>query len=1100
MKKWVSLHQHTDESNAGGYFEVVTKYSDYIKYAVDSNLPAVCITNHGNVARWVKHKEAIEQAGLKYIHAMEAYVCMNTEDKHRGYHTILIAKNWEGTKEINELSSGSFNRKDGHFYYKPRITFSELQNTSDNIIVTTACLASGLWQNYPHFNNQSGKQVEGNPEVFQQWLDFIITNKDRVYLEVQPHMEEEQKVYNKLLLDLAEEHDLKVVAANDVHALNPRHNDIRLLIKKGKGSEYDGDDEFELWCKGYEEMMVSFESQGVLSKEQAESALDMTMEIVDQIEEFELDRSHKYPKMFDDEEGTFQKAIKQGMKERGILDLPMSDRQIYLDRVKHEYKTYKQNGSISYMLADWTMVNAAREQGIPMGYGRGSVTGSLIAYLLGQTEMDSVKFGLNFERFMNIFRISLADIDRDYSGIDKVTMQKWLLEHPDLHCASIMTANTYGIKGAIKVIAKGHPDYADKSHFAIQAICDQIDEKGYYPPSLYDRHQALFDMAIEIDGVIDSFGRHACGIVVSSDPIEGVMGTQTVKDWDYPVTQIAMKEIDGQNFTKFDVLGLDNIGLIAKTCELAGLPFLTPDSEDIIDFQDEKVWLSMRESNIGIFQFEGERAGSILRHLFSDKTIKRIRERVPDVKYMDLLSLANAAQRPAGASYLQSVQEGIFKSNGQKGLDDFLASTLGNLVYQEQQTSFLVDFCGWTVGEADLIRRGIGKKDMNIMNSEVPKIKPSFIKTMVEKYGDDEEHAEEVADSFIQVFMDSANYGFSINHSMAYSYIGYIATWLRYYYPLEFCTAAYEIWKDDLDKINKITTFAQNHGIEVKPPRFRKSKGLYFMDKEANAVYEGTAPIKGNNAQVGDSLYSIRDRDHSSFTELLLDVVDYSIVKIDGKPVELRDIYGKLSDENLKELDKCMKGKGEKEVEFIQDKLDINKTKMMGLILLDFFAEFGRPKKLMQIYNHFSSNYKRNNKTFAGKAKKYKDCLEFEKNLEDEDYSLMQTMEHEFQLTGRCSRKDEKLPAQFAFVTEVKEGRTQTRATVYSMKRGATMIVKVGAKLYRNVPFQEGDLISIDGTEKKPRTVFNDGKWGKHPTEKEVWITEMKYIRKGGTK
>ena len=1098
MKKWVSLHQHTDESNAGGYFEVVTKYTDYIDYAIDHQLPAVCITNHGNVARWVKHKEMIEEAGMKYIHGIEAYVCMNLEDRHRGYHTILIAKNWEGVKEINRLSSASFNRKDGHFYYKPRILFEDLVNTSDNIIVTTACLASGLWQNYPHKNSQTNEMVEGNKEVFDKWVKFAVDNKERVYLEVQPHLDQEQRDYNHLLLDLSNVYGLKIVAANDIHALNKRHNDIRLLIKRGKGSEYDGDDEFELWCKDYSEMLDSFDKQGVLTRDQAESALDMTMEIVDEIEEFELDRSHKYPHMFENEEETFQKAIKDGLKKRGILSKPPEERKKYLDRIKHEYKTYKANGSISYMLADWTMVKAAHEMNIPTGYGRGSVSGSLIAYLLGQTEMDSVKLDLNFERFMNIERVSLADIDRDYAGEDKITMQKWLLEHPQLHCASIMTANTYGIKGAIKVIAKGHPDYSQESPFAIQAICNQIDEKGNYPNSLYEEHKALFDMAMEIEGVIDSFGRHACGIVVSSDPIDDVMGTQTVKDWDYPVTQIYMKEIDGLNFTKFDVLGLDNLGLIAKTCELVGLPFLTPDSEDIVDFQDEKVWKSMVESNIGIFQFEGERAGSILRHLFSDKTLSRIKAKVPDIKYIDLLSLANAAQRPSGASYLQSVTDGLFNNNGHEALNEFLSSTLGNLVYQEQQTKFLVDFCNWTVGHADIIRRGIGKKLQSIFDNEVPKIKPSFIKTMVEKYGDTQEHAEEIADRFITVFMDSANYGFSINHSMAYSYIGYIATWLRYYYPLEFCTAAYEIWKDDQDKINKITEFALEHDIQVKPPKFRKSKGLFFMDKESNTIYEGTAPIKGNNAAVGDALFSIKDRKHESFTRLLLDINDLSHIVIDGeKKVPLHEVYEEWTDEQIKELDKCMKGVGSYSVEFIQDKLDINKTKLTGLILLNYFEEFGKPKKLLSIYEKFQKDYKRNNKTFAGKAKKYQKILEFEWQTKDEDFSLMQTMENEFALTGRCTRKDEKLPAKFAFVTEVKAGRNKTRATVYSVRKGVTSQIHVGARNYRKCPFQEGDLISIDETEQKPRSVFVDGRWTKHPTEKELWVNQLKYIRKG---
>ncbi|KRL07949.1 PHP domain-containing protein [Liquorilactobacillus hordei] len=409
MKQWVSLHQHTDESNAGGYFEVVTQYTDYVKYAKENELPAVCITNHGNVARWMKHKMAINDSGMKYIHAIEAYVTMNLEDKNRGYHTILIAKNYEGVKEINRLSSASFNRQDGHFYYKPRILFDDLKNTSDNIFVTTACLAGALWQTFPHLNRQTNKRVEGDKKIFKAWIDFIEQNKERVYLELQPHIDEEQKEYNKLLVKIAKKKGFKLIASNDIHALNQRHNEIRLMIKRGKKSDYEGDDKFEIWCKNYDEMLETFERQGVVSRGIVEKALDATMEIVNQVEDFELDRTHKYPHLFKDEESKFKELIVEGMKKRGIAKLPKEERKKYMSRVNKEFKVYKQNGAISYMLADWLMIEEAKKQGRRVGYSRGSVSGSLIAYLLNSTEIDSVKENLNFERFMNPERISLAD-------------------------------------------------------------------------------------------------------------------------------------------------------------------------------------------------------------------------------------------------------------------------------------------------------------------------------------------------------------------------------------------------------------------------------------------------------------------------------------------------------------------------------------------------------------------------------------------------------------------------------------------------------------------------------------------------------------------
>lgn len=717
-KQWISLHQHTDISN-GNYFEVVTQFKDYVAYAKKHELHAVTSTEHGNVVRWIYRKELAEQAGLKYIHGMEAYVTMSLEGKE-AYHTILLARNYDGVKEINKLSSMSFNRTDGHFYRKPRILFNELKDTfkNGNIYITTACLAGFIYQNKPQKDDT--EEIRNNKKnVVQQWLDMAKLHKDMFYFEIQPHDNKEQAELNTLAIKYAKLIGCHVIASNDVHALNPKHNELRMIVKKGKRNGYDSDDEFELWVKTYDEMVSSFQKQRVdfnvdiMSDEIITQGLQSTLDIADSVEEFELDKSHKYPKLYDNPEKEFQKRIKQGLKDRGILDKPKEERKVYLDRVKHEYEVYKHNGAIDYMLCHEDILNAAHDNDIDVGYGRGSVSGSLIAYLCHQTEMDSVKLGLNFERFMNPERISLADVDNDSFSQDQQWLQQWMLTNDRWYAASILTTNTYGLKGAIKAIADGMDRYAGKPQY-IQSIRNQIDDKGNYSNGLYEEHKELFDNAKQIVGVIDSFGRHAAGVLIDTNTIDDHVGTQTISKWDYPVTQVTMKEIDHYNWVKFDMLGLDNVGLISKACKLAGLPYLTPDSTDIVDFEDKKVWNSMRDNNIGIFQFEADRAGQILKDLFADDTIDKIENGFDNnkrtkVRYMDLLSLANAAQRPSGASYLYNVTHGIVKDNGHPALNEFLAPTLGNLVYQEQILNFLVEFCGYTAGAADVIRRGIGR-------------------------------------------------------------------------------------------------------------------------------------------------------------------------------------------------------------------------------------------------------------------------------------------------------------------------------------------------------------------------------------------------------
>lgn len=1092
-KFWVPLHIHSDYSN-NSMFEVVSQAEQYVERAKEDGLPAVCFTEHGNVAGWIKKKELVEGAGLKFIHGMEGYVTMEQGDKNRGYHTIIIAKNYDGVKQLNRLSSNSFNRKDGHYYYRPRIFFSELEQAmeSGNLIITTACLAGALGQNLlsPDMDKEEFNTKVAN---IQPWIDLAKKHPQNFYFEIQPHNIPEQQHLNNAAINFASETGAGIIASNDIHALNKRHDEIRKLVKKGKGSQYESDDELELWWKTYDEMVDSFVDCGV-NATFAKQALDNTVKIANQIEEFEIDKSHKYPKLYKDPEKEFQKRIKQGLKDRGILSLPKDQRQPYLDRVKHEYAVYKHNGAIDYMLSHEDIINAAKNDGRHVSYGRGSVTGSLIAYLCGQTEMDSVKLGLNFERFMSSERISLADIDVDFVSQDQQWVQKWILTNPKWHAASIMTVNTYGLKGAVKAISRGMEQYKSRPQY-VQTICNQIDINGSYSTQLYEEHRELFDYAKDIVGVIDSYGRHAAGIVIDTNTIDDTMGIQTISGWDYPVTQVAMKEIDHNNWVKYDILGLDNIGLISRAAELAGLPFPTPNS-DFINFEDEKVWESMREDNIGIFQMEGERAGKLLRDMLSPTTIKRIKssEAGKNVKYMDLLSLVNAAQRPSGASYVDQVTHGKMRDNGHLALNEFLAPTLGEIVYQEQIMEWLVKFCGYTPGASDRIRRGIGKKNKEIIDNEIPKIHKEFVKTMVSKYDDSEEHAEKLAKDFIQVIIDAANYGFSVNHSMAYSYVGYISTWLRYYYPLEWCTAAFEIWKNKQDKVNKVTNFAKAHGIKIKPAEFRKSKGMYYMQRKDNSIYEGTSSIKGVNAEIGDSLYLLRDTTINRFVDLLIILYENNEVMINGNKTDILQVYKTLSDKEIKELDLSIS----KNDEILTGKLTkfygANSSNMIKLISLGFFKEFGGSEKLNNVYKFFRKNYNPKNKRLLGKKKKYEACLNYEESLSDKDSNLVHKLNIELEYLGRCRTTNDKVPNSYALITSVVVTRSRIKVDLYSVSKGTSALVLMRKSLYEPRLFKKGVLIKINQLKVQPKNVLIEGRWKKSTEEKEYWLEDYKVI------
>ena len=1083
-RTWTPLHLHDMISNGLHYFEVCNKYSDYVKYSVDHGITSIAVTNHGTVANWVSHKLEAEKAGLKFIDGEEAYVTMSLDDKSR-YHTIILAKNYEGVKILNQLSSDSF--KPDHFYYKPRITFDELKSAVEegNIYVTTACLASGLAQSF----------LNKDDKTHQAWLDLAINNKKNVFLEVQPHNDPEQKAYNKHLVDLAAQYNLHLIASNDIHALDSESDRIRKFIKEGKGSKYDDEDNFELWCKTYDEMFDDFKKQGILSDTQIAESLNFTNVVADSVEEFEIDRSHKYPHLYKDPEKEFQRVIREGIHKRGIDKFPKEQQRIYAQRINHEYKVYKKNGAIDYMLTDKAMIDAAKEHGINVSYGRGSVSGSLIAYLTGSTEMDSVKLGLNFERFMNPERVSLADIDHDWMSEDKDWIQKWLLTNPKWHAASILTLNTYGLKGAIKAIGDGLPRYKGRPAY-IQSIRNQIGDDGYIPEELYKEHKELIDLAKKVVGVVDSFGRHAAGIVVDTNTIEDTMGTMRVSGWDYPVSQITMHDIEYSGRVKYDVLGLDNIGLISRAAELAGIPFPTPDS-NFIDFEDEKVWNSMRENNIGVFQMEGDRAGKLLKDMLSPETIRNIKsnEAGKDVKYMDLLSLVNAAQRPAGSSYVDNVTHGKFKDNGHPALNKFLAPTLGELVYQEQLIQFLVEFSGYSAGRADVLRRSIGHKIKSVMDEEVPKIKKAFINTMITKYHDTPQHAEEVAQDFMQVFMDAANYGFSINHSMAYSYIGYISTWLRYYYPLEWCTAAFEIWKGKQEKINKVTKFAERHGINMKPVEFRKSEGLYYMDKDTNTIYEGTATIKGCNQQIGDELYVLRDKKYNFFTYLLIDIFDPTIIEYQNEKLPVLSAYKDREVDFLKQIDLSINKRAGNCNITAEKPSAINSRSMINLIRLRYFKEFGGTQKLVKVYEFFRKNYKPKNKRFVGKYEKYLRCVEYEKSLDCDDFPISVSLQDEMSLLGRCISVNETAPKNIAFVTSVLKRSNKTRVGLYSLRNGYEVAAYIRNADLVNSKLTAGHMLRIKETRMKPKIVKVDGRWQASQSNQELWVDDFSIIQ-----
>ena len=840
-----------------------------------------------------------------------------------------------------------------------------------------------------------------------------------------------------------------MIAGTDTHALNKEYAEGRVVLQKAKDVFFADEENWDLTFKTYDELVQAYETQNAIPKEAYIEAIENTNKMAEQIEEFQLDYTPKYPKLYDNSEKVFKEKIAQGLKDRNI-NSSLPNYQEYKDRIRYEYDTYKHNGAIDFMLLEENYKTQMRNIGVEYGYSRGSVSGSIIAYLLHITEVDSIQHHLNYERFMNKERVSLADVDTDFYSNDRKFVKDYLYNKRGLFCCDIVTFNTVQLKGAIREIGRAMDIPLDE----VDVICDSLADKE---DELRKQYPTLFHWADMVTNVVVSVGFHPAGVVVSPFPIDDYFGTFTTTTNQYRIAQLNMKEIDSLNFVKLDILALDNIGLINQTCKLAVIERLTPQTVK----DDINVWNSIRDDTTLIFQFESPFASDYIKELFSDKTIAKIKERNPNFSYIDLMSVANGALRPAGESYRDALKQGDVKDNGHKALNDMLASTSGFLVYQEQVIQFLHEFCGYTMGEADIVRRHFAKKTGT--DEDIPKIHDGFIQTMQEKYNTSKEDAEKIIGDFLRVIEDASNYLFSLNHALPYSYIGYICGYLRYYYPLEFLTSALNIFESKADDTARIVAYAKKIGVEIKGIQFGKSESGYTMDKENNCIYKGIASIKYCNGDIATELLNLSKNHYDNFIDLL------------------KDIYQHTS---------------------------LNSRQLNILIGLNFFSEFGKNKYLMDIvktYDKFDnckiikkkdieklseeygmSEYLAEKYSAKVTEKQYRIdnneglVKELCDNIKNKPLSIIEQIKFEDEMLGYIEYTNAEIPKYFWIVTEFKTYNSKSKPylTVRNLNSGETIKTKIKkAKVFDTNPFEQYSILIFNNLSNEHKHKKVDGKW-----------------------
>jgi DNA polymerase III alpha subunit/intein/homing endonuclease len=758
MDIYTVYHLHDDTSNCNGYADSCSNFKEYIKLAKKQGMKSIAFSNHGGIYDWIKKKQECNKAGLKYIHGVELYLCNKLEDDDRGGHIGLYAMNYKGVLELNELISISTSKgilednSDRHMYYNPRISLEELMNTSENIIVVTACLASPL----NRWNTEESKCQ------YNTLIDWLTSNKHRCFLEIQYHNSEDQIKYNKKLYELSIKTGIPLIAGTDTHSSNRYKAECRKILQIYKKSFYGNEDEFDLTWKTLSELKDAFKEQNSLPENIYIEAIDNTNKLADMVKDFDFDKTFKYPTLYGEnvtqqwKELIYKKYSEK--KKSGCLDLVNHTEKEYKDKIKEEFKVMCKLGMESFMMFMSELLEWCTENSIPYGFGRGSVAGSTIAFITDITDVDPVVWKTVFSRFCNEDRVSLGDIDVDFAPEDREKVYKYIIERfTPQKTAYIATFSTLQDRGCIDVLAGGL-GYTDLDK--VMYIKNQFDElynayskimqeevnseelvedkilesstvnfdnhsiymsrinnkeaktraekiKNSYD-NLINSNQDLFYYLKGLKGTIVAKGTHPSGIIGSPITLSDSMGV-FYKDGnlDMPVSTCAMKAVDSLNYVKFDILGLKTVGIIKDACKYACIPY--PKSHQI-NWEDNKVWDNMIETQQGVFQFEGDYAFDLLKN-FRPHTVNH-------------MSMVNAALRPSGKSYRDRMIAGEFNKNPSDEIDKLLEDNNGYLIFQEDTIKFLTDICDFTGSSADTTRRCVEENSLILMsNGNYKKIK-----------------------------------------------------------------------------------------------------------------------------------------------------------------------------------------------------------------------------------------------------------------------------------------------------------------------------------------------------------------------------------------
>jgi DNA polymerase-3 subunit alpha len=855
--KFVHLHLHTEYSLLDGAIRI----EELIEQAKDFHMPAVAITDHGNLLGVIEFYKKAKDVGVKPLIGCEVYMAPQSRfDKSKNkdlgmpeeasYHLTLLVENEEGYQNLTKLLTLSY--LEG-FYYKPRIDMELLSKHAKGLIALSGCLKGEIPYYLLHGNDDKAKETAKNlSELFA----------DRFYLEIQSNNIPEQETVNKKLVELSKKYDIPLVATNDCHYLkkaDAKAHEILLCIQTGKTIQDEKRMKFqsdEFYFKSPEEMLFSF-------KEIPES-IKNTLDIAERCNfEFKLGEN-KIP-IYQVQDGYtpesfLRKIAIEGLNERFNNKVPDH----YYQRLENELSVIVRTGFVSYFLIVWDFINFARKNSIPVGPGRGSAAGSLVAYALNITNIDPIKYGLLFERFLNPDRISMPDIDVDFCKDRREEVIKYVSEkYGKTKVARIITFGTMAAKAVIRDVGRAMSipyGEVDKIAKLIPNACSSLSQAIEIEPKLKelykkDQHiKELFDIAFRLEGLVRHASQHAAGVVISPEPLEKFMPLYKNSGEDSVITQFDMKALEDIGLVKFDFLGLKTLTIINDTVRYAQ-KFGKEIDLNNISLDDPEVYklLSLGQT-IGVFQLESRGMRDLL-------------QKIQPERFEDLIAII-ALFRP-GPLGSGMVDDFIKRKKGLipveydlPQLKDILDETYGVILYQEQVMKIANTVAGFSMEQADVFRKAIGKKKEELIIN----LKSEFIKgAMLNNV------PQEKAESLFNLILAFGKYGFNKSHSAAYAYLSYITAYLKVYYPLEFFVSNLSNEMSDTNRILKLLNECRNFNIEIKGPDINESERFFTIS--GNAIRFGLEAVKGVGGAALEAILKERQKSKfKSFTDFLMRV------------------------------------------------------------------------------------------------------------------------------------------------------------------------------------------------------------------------------------